>query len=127
MSQTEAMLEFLGAIVFMWPVHAIPAIAIAVPTALLTRKSFSWRPYDLLGLLLPWLVWATAFAFGPRDASLSSAVVESFALGCGVGSAYFLLVLLSRRASVATVRLGMLCSLCAAALAVWAFFPFLGE
>jgi len=127
MSQMEAVLGFLAALLITWPIHALPAIVGAVPSYLLTRRSFVWEWGDLLGLVIPWLVWFVVFAFGPRPASLSSALVEGFLLGCGVGVGYALMASIGRHGPLPGLRRWMLGIVCAYAVALWAVFPFLNE
>ena len=123
----RGIIEFLGALLMTWPIHAVPAIVLALPSYLLTRRSFAWRWSDLLGLVIPWLVWFGVFAFGRRPASLSSALVESLLLGCGVGVGYFLLATIGKQGPLPGLRRWMLGIVCAFAVALWAFFPFLNE
>ena len=127
MDHTAAVLEFLTAILFTWLIHAVPAVVGALPSYLLTRRSFAWRLHDLLGLVIPWLVWAVVFSFGPRPASISSALVESFLLGCGVGVGYVFLASIGRLNPHPALRNWLLGIVCALAVGLWAFFPFLNE
>ena len=127
MTQFQAMLEFLGALLVTWPIHLVPAIAIALPTAILTRKAFGWHASDLTGFFVPWLVWCVVFAFGPRPASLTSAVAESLLVGLAVGVGFFSLPHLAKKARATLLRPILLASACVLALVLWAVFPLLGE
>lgn len=110
-----------------WPIHAIPGLIIGVPTVLLTRTKMKWRKKDSLIFVLPWLLWALCFAFGPRAASLSSAMCESLLLGSAVGLSFVALAVLARRFNPDKLRRTLPALVCSIAVLLWAFFPFLGE
>ena len=121
------MLEFLEALLILWPVHALIALVFAVPTYLITRKRMIWHGTDCFAFVIPWLLWFAIFAFGPRAASLTSAIAENILLGCAVGVSSIVFVLLERRLTPTSVRRWLLSIICGFAVVMWAAFPFLGE
>lgn len=121
------MTEFLAAVLITWPLHMVVALIFAVPTFFLTRTKARWSAIDVLGFILPWLVWFLAFVFGPRAASLSSAILESLLLGLLVGFAYVVFAFLQTRMKVRHLRAEILGAVCVFEILVWAIFPFIGE
>lgn len=121
------MFEFLISLLVTWPIQAIVALLFAGPAVVLTRKKTIWRWRDLLAFLAPWLLWFVVFAFGPRSASLPSAILESSMLGLFVGFSFVVFAILQTRAKSPPGRLWFLSSACIFAVIVWALFPFLGE
>jgi hypothetical protein len=121
------MYEFLLALLLTWPIHAIPAGIIAIPTILLTRRRMKWYKKDGLALAFPWLMWVLVFAFNRRPASLTSALFESLLLGSVVGLNFITLVVLAHRFNPYKMRLALMALMCSIAVLLCAFFPVLGE
>jgi hypothetical protein len=121
------MLEFVAALLVTWPIHMLPALFLAAPTYYLTRKKIAWRSTDFLGFVLPWLIWVLVFTFGPRAASLSSAIGESVLLGFLVGLGFIVFALLHKQINSSQIRLWLLTLVCTFAVLMWALFPFIGE
>ena len=119
--------EFLLALLVTWPIQAIPALIIAVPTVLLTRRRMMWHKRDCLTLVFPWLLWVLLFALGRRPASLTSAICESLLLGSLVGLNFFALAALSKRINPDKMRIVLPALMCGIAVLLWALFPFTGE
>jgi hypothetical protein len=67
------------------------------------------------------------FAFGPRPASLTSAIFESLLLGSMVGLSFVALAVLGKRFNPDKMRLVLSALMCGSAVLLWALFPFLGE
>ena len=118
--------QFLEALLCTWPVYAVPPFIVLIPTIFLTRKRVVWRLSDALGFILPWLVWVVLFAFGPRDASLASALYESLLLGCGLAMAFIAFAIVGDKRPYFLRALLLLLMFVSAGL-TWAFFPFLPE
>lgn len=119
--------EFFLALLVTWPIQVVPALIIAVPTVLLARKRVTWHRRDSLAFVLPWLLWVICFAFGPRPASLTSAMLESVLLGCVVGLCFVAFAVLSKQVNPDKMRLALPALMCSIAVLLWALFPFLGE
>jgi len=121
------MVAFVLALFLTWPVHAAAGAFFSIPAILLNHKRLRWERRDYLTFVVPWLAWLVVFAFGPRAASLSSAIVEVILLGGVAGLGLLPLIYLSRRFSLPAMRPWLLAVLCVVAVLIWACFPFLGE
>jgi hypothetical protein len=81
-----ATLEFIAALVCTWPMHALAALLFIGPTVMFRRhRGLPTQAWQFV--LLPWLAWLFAFIFWPSPKSLTTAVVDSLALGVTAGLA----------------------------------------
>lgn len=98
-------------------------------TTFLTRSWMAWRLWEVVLLLLPFLVWSGAIAINSTGKTLSNAVIEP--LVCGLLSSLQLLIRIyavkvHRTDHILLVPLGVLVS-CLAVLVVYWTMPALPE
>jgi len=121
------MLEFLSSLLVTWPIQLVFGLIFAVPTILITRKWIVWYRGDAINFFVPWMIWLVLFAFGPRDASLTSAICENTLLGFAIGLNFVVFAFTQKLSKPFYARPWPLVALCVFAAAMWAMFPFLGE
>jgi hypothetical protein len=121
------MIEFIIAMATTWLFFAVPAVLLALPVWFLGKRRTQWSGFDALVFVIPWAVWVTLFTFGPRDASLSSAVVESVILGCLAPLALILRVIGGDKWNSKYTRIIGFAAVSIIGIALWAFVPFIGE
>lgn len=108
-----------------WVYHAIAAILLAGPFAIVRRKETVWHMWHLLGLLLPFGIWATCFLL--RHKGLANIAVESVFVGVAVGVAAVIRLFIRTGLPDKLVSARLLAGLCIVAAAVYWFTPVIFE
>ena len=121
------MLEFILAMALTWLFFAPPAALISLPIWFFAKRRTELTRADTLLFVVPWLVWALLFTFGPRPASLSSAIVEALILGCLAPSVLVLRAIGGTKWNPRRTRALGLVLVSVAGIMLWAFMPFLPE
>ena len=121
------MMEFILVMASTWLLFAVPAVLLSLPVWFFGRRRtrLSWA--DALFLVIPWAVWVILFTFGPRDASLSSATVESVILGCIAPLALVLRIIGGEKWNSKYTRIIGLAAVSIIGIMLWGFVPFIGE
>jgi hypothetical protein len=111
---------------WLWFVHAAIAVVLSAPIVFLARGRVRWRPYDVLALVAPFIVWAFLMAHVSRGKSLAS-FGEAIYLSLVVPFAVLLRAGFGRREPVQSYSLLMTSLLCLAAAAIFFLTPSLPE
>jgi len=121
------MVEFIMAVAITYLFFAVPAILLALPVWFFGRHRIKWSGFDVLVFVIPWAVWALVFTFGPRDASLSSAIVESVVLGFLSPLALVIRVIGGDKWNPKYSRIIGMAAVSIIGILLWGFVPFIGE
>jgi hypothetical protein len=114
--------EYLG----LWCLHAIIAAVLSSPVLYFGRHRAKWQAYELLALVLPFLVWAvciTAYSQGKSIANLG----ECFLISIAIPIAALLRVAMGHRKKQWANSAAIILGLCIVAISIYLFTPSLPE
>ena len=120
-------MEEFGAILLIWLVHAIIAAVLSAPIVFFGRKRVHWRFWELLVLILPFIVWYllmfSELAIGKSIANLGEPVF--FALAVPVAA--LARVVISSRVPERLCAASLIATVCVVAASVFFIVPSLPE
>jgi hypothetical protein len=121
-------METDGTLFAIWFVHAVVGSALAFPILYLGRKRVGWARWELLALIIPFLVWLLLMLspLSTGRKSLSN-LVEPIYISFAMPFLALLRVCLGRRVTETVYAACFISALCMVAAAVFFMVPFLPE
>jgi hypothetical protein len=113
-------------LVILWGVHAILPLVVSSPLLYLGRHRAKWQAYDLLALVLPFLVWLFCMAAFGANKSLSN-LGECFLISIAIPFAAATRIALGYRQRQWIYSAFIIFALCLVAVAIYFLIPSLPE
>jgi hypothetical protein len=118
--------EAVGIVLVTWGLYLLPFLLVAGVVWFFGQKRVKWNRWDFSVIVLPFAVWALAMMIPVRDKSLSN-LVEAFWLGCAAPLSPVVRVMVGQKVNQNFLAIGLLVTVCLAAIGLWAFVPGLPE
>ncbi len=120
--------SLVSAFIIVWLAHALIALALALPIARSGRTRVRWKPWELLAVVIPFLVWIAFMtsALGNGRKSLSN-LIESVFLSFMVPLAALVRIRMGSRVSENAIAGILIAGLCVLAAGVFWLTPALPE
>ena len=120
-------MEEFGAMLWIWFVHAAIATVLSAPIVFFGRKRVHWRSWELLALVLPFIVWSLLMFSDLSTGKSLANLGEPFYFSFAVPVAALVRVAVGTRIAERTFAGCLIAALCVVAVGVFFIVPPLPE
>lgn len=120
-------MDMLGFLLITWMLSAVPGLLLSAPIAIAGRHRVTWRWWELLVTVVPFLGWFVLIVVDGAGKSLSNAFIEPMMISIALPPAAIARVAVGRSADERLVITCITTTLTAIAAAVYWFVPGLPE